>query len=63
MLFRSISSSNFVIKFLIVFDPISIFYDTHGNKKNGYEVVGYMKANEFAEHAKEAVKVSKTNTI
>jgi len=43
--------------------PTIIFYDTHGNKKNGYEVVGYMKANEFAEHAKEAVKVSKTNTI
>jgi len=40
--------------------PTIIFYDKNGNKKDGYEVVGYMKANEFAEHAREAIK---TNTI
>ena len=43
--------------------PTIIFYDTHGNKKDGYEVVGYMSADEFAKHAKEAVKANKTNTI
>jgi len=43
--------------------PTIIFYDTHGNKKDGYEVVGYMGADEFAKHAKEAVKANKTNTI
>ncbi|MEC9415765.1 MAG: protein-disulfide reductase DsbD [Pseudomonadota bacterium] len=50
-----------LLKKLNVFGPPTIiFYDTHGNKKDGYEVVGYMKANEFAEHAKEAVRA---NTI
>lgn len=36
--------------------PTIIFYDNNGVKKNGYEVVGYMKAREFAAHTQAALK-------
>ena len=36
--------------------PTIIFYDTNGIKKQGYEVVGYMKAQEFTKHVQAAIK-------
>ena len=36
--------------------PTIIFYDNNGFKRDGYEVVGYMKAREFAAHTQAALK-------
>ena len=36
--------------------PTIIFYDSNGIKKQGYEVVGYMKAQEFTMHVQAAIK-------
>jgi len=36
--------------------PTIIFYDSNGIKKQGYEVVGYMKAQEFTKHVQAAIK-------
>ena len=38
--------------------PTIIFYNKNGIKKNGYEVVGYMKAKEFARHTQSALSTS-----
>jgi thiol:disulfide interchange protein DsbD len=32
--------------------PTIIFFGADGMQRNGYEVVGYMKANDFAEHVR-----------
>jgi thiol:disulfide interchange protein DsbD len=34
--------------------PTIIFFGSDGLQRHGYEVVGYMKANEFAEHVRVA---------
>jgi thiol:disulfide interchange protein DsbD len=34
--------------------PTIIFFGTDGQQRRGYEVVGYMKAKDFAEHVTEA---------
>lgn len=38
--------------------PTIIFYNKDGIKKNGYEVVGYMKAKEFARHTQSALNTN-----
>ena len=38
--------------------PTIIFFDTNGVQKHGYEVVGYMKADAFAMHVRQALSVS-----
>jgi len=38
--------------------PTIIFFGADGQQRNGYEVVGYMKAAEFAEHVRQAFSVS-----
>ena len=38
--------------------PTIIFYNKDGIKKNGYEVVGYMKAKEFAQHTQSALNTN-----
>ncbi len=38
--------------------PTIIFFGTDGQQRHGYEVVGYMKAPEFAEHVRQALSVS-----
>jgi len=35
--------------------PTIIFFGTDGQQRHGYEVVGYMKAKDFAEHLREAL--------
>jgi thiol:disulfide interchange protein DsbD len=42
--------------------PTIIFFGTDGMQRSGYEVVGYMKANDFAEHIKNATANSGTMT-
>jgi thiol:disulfide interchange protein DsbD len=41
--------------------PTIIFFGTDGQQRNGYEVVGYMKAPDFAEHVRQAF--SETESI
>jgi len=38
--------------------PTIIFFGPDGEQLNGYEVVGYMKAAEFAKHVRQAFSVS-----
>ena len=38
--------------------PTIIFFDTNGVQRHGYEVVGYMKADAFAMHVRQALSVS-----
>ena len=38
--------------------PTIIFFGADGEQRNGYEVVGYMKAADFAEHVRQAFSVS-----
>jgi thiol:disulfide interchange protein DsbD len=40
--------------------PTIIFFDTNGQQREGYEVVGFMKAEEFAAHIHKAFTVSST---
>jgi thiol:disulfide interchange protein DsbD len=42
--------------------PTIIFFDKEGQQRNGYEVVGYMKAQEFAAHVHLAFDTSDTLT-
>ncbi|MEQ8207556.1 MAG: hypothetical protein RIA65_15390, partial [Woeseia sp.] len=35
--------------------PTIIFFDNNGLQRNGFEVVGYMKAPQFSEHVRQAV--------
>ncbi|MDH5499700.1 MAG: thioredoxin family protein, partial [Gammaproteobacteria bacterium] len=42
--------------------PTIIFFGRDGIQRHGYEVVGYMKAENFAEHVRAAVAESKTVT-
>jgi len=37
--------------------PTIIFFGTDGQQRHGYEVVGYMKAKEFADHLQQAFAV------
>ena len=41
-------------RFNVFGPPTIIFFDADGSKRAGYEVVGYMKANEFARHVNRA---------
>jgi thiol:disulfide interchange protein DsbD len=38
--------------------PTIIFFGADGNQRHGYEVVGYMKAEDFVEHVQQAFAVS-----
>ncbi|MCH9005903.1 MAG: protein-disulfide reductase DsbD [Proteobacteria bacterium] len=38
--------------------PTIIFFDADGQQRHGYEVVGYMKAQDFARHVRQAFSVS-----
>ncbi len=38
--------------------PTIIFFDTEGRQRHGYEVVGYMKAEDFAPHLRKAFSTS-----
>ena len=40
--------------------PTIIFFDTDGVQRQGYEVVGYMKARDFANHVRTATGSSST---
>ena len=42
--------------------PTIIFFDDDGSQRNGYEVVGYMKAADFAAHVRNAVGAGDTLT-
>jgi thiol:disulfide interchange protein DsbD len=42
--------------------PTIIFFGRDGQQRNGYEVVGYMKAKDFAEHLRQALGSSATAT-
>mgnify|MGYP001164082343 FL=1 len=53
-----------LLKKLDVFGPPTIiFYDQRGRRQIGYEVVGYMNADNFSEHVKEALQDTIENTI
>ena len=53
-----------LLKELDVFGPPTIiFYDRRGRRQIGYEVVGYMNADNFYEHIKEALQSTIGNTI
>ena len=43
-----------------VLDPAQGFFGTDGQQRNGYEVVGYMKAKDFANHVRMATGNSGT---
>ena len=43
--------------------PTIIFFNRNGRRQKGYEIVGYMKANEFAEHVNEALNVPEDRSI
>ena len=43
---------------ILLIIPTIIFYNKDGIKKNGYEVVGYMKAKEFAQHTQSALNTN-----
>ena len=38
--------------------PTIIFFDINGLQRHGYEIVGFMKAGNFAKHAKEALSIT-----
>lgn len=38
--------------------PTIIFFDINGLQRHGYEIVGFMKADNFAKHAKEALSIT-----
>ena len=38
--------------------PTIIFFDSSGEQRHGYEVVGYMKAEDFANHVRHAFNIS-----
>ena len=38
--------------------PTIIFFDTNGMQRHGYEIVGYMKADDFAKHARKALSIT-----
>jgi len=40
--------------------PTIIFFDTDGQQRAGYEVVGYMKAEDFVEHLRQALGTAQT---
>ena len=40
--------------------PTIIFFGSDGMQRNGYEVVGYMKAADFAAHVKQAFDTTAT---
>jgi thiol:disulfide interchange protein DsbD len=40
--------------------PTIVFFGTDGQQRNGYEVVGYMKAKDFVEHLRQALGTSET---
>jgi len=42
--------------------PTIVFFGNDGLQRNGYEVVGYMKAVDFAAHVRKAVGATKTLT-
>lgn len=42
--------------------PTIIFFGEDGRRRQGYEVVGYMKAEAFAEHVEQALAASPTVT-
>lgn len=42
--------------------PTIIFFDDSGLQRNGYEVVGYMKATAFATHVRQALAISDSMT-
>ena len=53
-----------LLKKLDVFGPPTIiFYDQRGLRQIGYEVVGYMNADNFSEHVKEALQGTIGNPI
>ena len=53
-----------LLKKLDVFGPPTIiFYDQRGRRQIGYEVVGYMNADNFSEHVKEALQGTIGNAI
>ena len=43
--------------------PTIIFFNRNGRRQKGYEIVGYMKAKEFAEHVNEALNVPETEAF
>ena len=43
--------------------PTIIFFNRNGIRQKGYEIVGYMKAKEFAEHVNEALNVPEDRSI
>ena len=43
--------------------PTIIFFDHNGRRQKGYEIVGYMKAKEFAEHVNEAIYAPEDKSI
>jgi thiol:disulfide interchange protein DsbD len=43
-------------RFSVFGPPTIIFFGTDGQQRHGYEVVGYMKAKDFAEHLRQALK-------
>ena len=43
--------------------PTIIFFNRNGRRQKGYEIVGYMKAKEFAEHVNEALNVPEDRSI
>ena len=40
--------------------PTIIFFGADGQQRHGYEVVGYMKAEDFAEHLQQALRLRQT---
>ena len=43
--------------------PTIIFFDSDGRRREGYEVVGYMKAGDFTEHLRQALGASGTVAV
>lgn len=43
--------------------PTIIFFGADGEQRHGYEVVGYMKANDFAEHVRQTFAVSASMSV
>jgi len=42
-------------RFGIIGPPSIMFFDTAGNERKNYRVVGYMPANQFSQHVKRAL--------
>ena len=40
--------------------PTIIFFGTDGQQRHGYEIVGYMKAEDFADHVKQAIDMQES---